>query len=345
MEVRMARITLDRGVKVRTFTPPHRGFDPITSSPADLLKHGFPARPDHPQQLARYKRVLGGVMKDTFRYIEPTFRINSNRRHGPPASRNFVGPVRVSPQVTGTGNQFSSIWSGGLVFPPPGQSFRWITGEWTIPNVSAPVADNQTYYCAIWVGIDGDISVASQDLCQAGINLDVTQHGNNITRNCSAWCEWFPGPEIGIPNFPVTFGDTVVVTICTSGRGATEATIFFANITANHGTSFILDAGSFSDGSPISLLGDSAQWVVERPKVGESNALLANYAQVFFSGCQAVSYSADGTSSEVVDGGTEIHIDMLPLGAPDPAGLLSRGALVADEVIQCVFIAPGTGQP
>jgi hypothetical protein len=341
----MARITLDGGVKVRTFTPPPRGFDPITSSPADLLKHGFPARPDHPRQLERYRRVLGGVMKDRFRYIEPTFRTNPNRRHGPPASRNFIGPVRVRPQVTGTGNEFNPIWSGGLVFPPTGQSFRWITGEWTIPNVSAPVADNQTYYCAIWVGIDGDISVASQDCCQAGINLDVTQDGDNITRHCTAWCEWYPGPEAEI-NFPVTFGDTVVVTICTSGKGATEATIFFANITANHGTSLILPAGLFPDGSQISLVGDSAQWVVERPQIGDSGnyALLANYAEVFFSGCQAVSYSADGTSSEVVDGGTEIHIDMLPDGAPDPAGLLSRGVLVADEVVQCVFIAPGTGQ-
>ena len=339
----MARITLDRGVKVRTFTPPPRGFDPITSSPADLLKHGFPARPDHPRQLERYNSVLGRVMKDRFRYIEPTFRINPNRHHGPPASRNFAGPVRARPQVTGTGNQFSTIWSGGLVFPLPGQSFRWISGEWTIPNVGAPAADNQTYYCAIWVGIDGDISVASQDLCQAGINLDVTQNGSNITRNCSAWCEWFPGPEIEIPNFPVTFGDTVVVTICASGSSATEAQIFFANLTANHGTSFILDAGLFADGSQISLVGDSAQWVVERPEVGESTALLANYVEVFFSGCQAGSYSADGSSRDIVNGGTEIHIDMLPLGASDPAGLLSRGVLVADEVVQCVFVAPGTG--
>jgi len=340
----MARITLEGGVKVRTFTAPPRGFDAITASPADLLKHGFPARPYHPQQLERYKRVFGGVMKDSFRYIEPKFRVNPNRRHGPPASRHFVGPVRVSPPVTGTGNEFSPIWSGGLVFPPPGQSFRWIVGEWTVPNVSAPAADNQTYYCATWIGMDGDTSVPSQDLCQAGINLDVTQDGNNISRNCTAWCEWFPGPEIEIPNFPVTFGDTVAITICTYGSGASEAQIFFANITANHGTSFILDAGSFSDGTQITLVGDSAQWVVERPEVGGNTALLANYAEVFFSGCQAVSYSADGTSTEVVDGGTEIHIDMLPFGASDPAGLLSRGVLVADEVVQCVFVAPGTGQ-
>jgi len=109
----MARIILDGGVKVRTFTAPPRGFDAITASPADLLKHGFPARPDHPQQLERYKRVFGGVMKDSFRYIEPKFRVNPNRRHGPPASRHFVGPVRVSPHIShwGSGERGSRLGS------------------------------------------------------------------------------------------------------------------------------------------------------------------------------------------------------------------------------------------
>jgi Peptidase A4 family len=274
---------------------------------------------------------------------KPTFRINPNRRHGTAASRHCPGTAGVKPPVVGTGNEISSIWSGGLVFPPAGLPFRWITGAWTIPNVSAP-ADGQTYFCAIWVGLDGDATVASLDLCQAGINLDVTQNGSNITRNCTAWCEWFPGPELEIPNFPVTFGDTVVVTICTTGAGATEALIFFANLTGGFGTSFLLEAGMFPDGTQISLVGDSAQWVVERPEVDGATALLANYAEVFFSGCVAVAYSADGALSEVVDGGTELRLDMLPLGASYPSGLLSRGVLVADTVVQCLFEAPGTGQ-
>lgn len=338
----MARIKLDGGVHVRTFAPPPRGFDPITASPADLFKHGFPARPDHPEHLERFKRVFG-QMKDRFHYIEPAFRVNPKRRHGTAASRHFAGKGSAKLPATGTGNEFSSIWSGALVFPAPGQSFRWIVGEWTIPNVSSP-DDGQTYYCATWIGIDGDSSVPSQDLCQAGINMDVTRSGGNITRNCSAWCEWFPGPEIEIPNFPVTFGDTVAITVCTTGAGSTEALIFYANLTSGMGTSFILDAGTFSDGTQISLLGDSAQWVVERPEVGGNTALLANYVELFFSGCQAVSYSADGTHSEVLNGGSEVHIDMLPLGAPSPSGILSRGILVADTVVQCVFVAPGTGQ-
>ena len=337
----MSRITLAEGVRVRTFTPPPPGFDPITASERDLLKHGFPARPEHPQHQERYKRVFA-AMKDGFRYIEPTFKVNPKRRHGTAVSRPGGG---ARPPAVGTGNEFSSIWSGGLVFPPVGEAFRWIVGEWTIPNVNSP-ADGQTYFCATWIGIDGDTTVASTDLCQAGINMDVTRSGSNATRHCTAWCEWFPGPEIEIPNFPVTFGDTVIITLCTGGTGSTEATIFYANMTAGLGTSFILDAGTFADGTQISLVGDSAQWVVERPAVGENltPALLANYTQLFFSGCQAVAYSPDASRSTVVNGGSEVHIDMLPLGALPPDGLLSRGVLVADEVVQCVFIAPGNGK-
>jgi hypothetical protein len=336
----MPRIALEEDIKVRTFPPPPHGFDPITASAKELSRHGFPARPAHPKHLEQYTRLFG-AMKDRFTYIEPKFRVNPNRRHGPAASRNFGSAVNAVPAV-GTGNEYSPIWSGSLAFPPAGESFRWIVGSWTVPNVNAP-DDGRTYYCATWIGIDGDSSVASQDLCQAGINMDVTRSGDNATLNCSAWCEWFPGPELEIPNFLVTFGDTVAITLCTSGVGATEATIFFANITSGHGTSFVLDAGQFGDGTQISLVGDSAEWVVERPEVNGSTALLADYVQVFFSGCDAVSYTADGSSSAVAGGGTQIHIDMLPFGANPPQGLLSRGELISDTVVECQFVATGDG--
>ena len=125
----MARITLDGGIKVRTFSPPPPGFDPLNASAADLLKHGFPARPDHPQHLERYKRVFG-QMKNRFQYIEPEFKVSKNRRRRP------IAPP-IAP-VVGTGNEFHPFWSGGSVIPPAGQSFRWIVGEWTVPNVGAP---------------------------------------------------------------------------------------------------------------------------------------------------------------------------------------------------------------
>jgi Peptidase A4 family len=328
----MKRITLDRGTTVRTFSPPPAKFDPLRAGAADLLKHGFPARPTDPGHVERYNQLFR-QMRNRFQYLEPELKINERRRHGP------IKPAAGRPPSVGTGNEFHPLWSGGVVRPPAGQSFRWIVGEWTIPNVGA-APDGQTYYCTSWIGIDGDISVASTDLCQAGINLDVTWTGGSPARHVSAFFEWFPGPEIGIQNFPVNFGDTVVITVCTLGAGSTEALVFFANLTSGHGTSAILDAPTQS-GQQVSLVGDSAQWVVERPAIGAQAipALLADYAEVFFSGCQAVSYSSDGSRSDVVNGGSQTRIDMV-----EDTTVLSHGILVADTVIQCVYLAPGTGK-
>ena len=50
----MPEIALESGFTIRTYAPP-RGFDPLTASPAGLERHGFPARPEDPHHLARYR--------------------------------------------------------------------------------------------------------------------------------------------------------------------------------------------------------------------------------------------------------------------------------------------------
>jgi hypothetical protein len=125
-----------------------------------------------------------------------------------------------------------------------------------VPNVNAPT-ENQEYYAASWIGIDGDGFPQSLDVCQAGVNCDVSRSGSSVTRTFYAWFEWFPGPETQIVNLPVNPGDTVDVVICTAGPGATEATVFFANLTSGMGTSF-----SFNAPDGTSLVGNCAEWVM-----------------------------------------------------------------------------------
>jgi hypothetical protein len=331
----MPRITFSDGTSVRTFHAPLPGFSPLTASPRELLKHGFPKRPDDPEQLKHYNRIVH-LMKGNFTYIEPSFSINPNRRHvsgKPRGNETATGEVvaNVVPAVVGA--EDNNLWSGGVVFPPAGESFRWITGCWTIPNLRTSTSDAQTYYCTIWIGIDGDAQVGSMDLCQAGVNIDVT--GESL--KCAAFCEWYPGSELAV-NLPVTFGDTMVVTICTTGSGATEATIYMTNLTQKVGTSFTLDAPTNGDGSPVSLVGDSAQWVVERPVINGASSMLADYYQVFFDGASAVSYSPDGSSSTVANG-NQTYIQMVPFGSTE---ILSSGILIAPQVIQCRFYSSGS---
>lgn len=267
----MREITLDGGVKAKTFSPPPRGFNPLTASAADLTKYGFPARPDRPELLEPYRRILDRI-KDRFHYIEPTFKINTKRRHGL-ASRRVVVQA---------GNEYNLGWSGAVAYAPPGESFRWIVGEWTVPNVNAPTED-QEYYSAVWIGLDGDPVSESPDVCQVGVNCDVSRSGTSISRTFYPWWEWYQDSadtgEVQI-DLAVGPGDTVGVVIFTTGAGATEATAFFANLTsAEAATPFVMEAMP-----GVSLVGNSAEWIVERPNVDGQVSMLADYVEVFFRG-------------------------------------------------------------
>src|SRR5215471_392498 len=104
----MPELTLEGGAKIRTFAPPG-GFDPLTASLADLQRYGFPPRPEDPHHLARYTQFFSRL-KNKFNYIQPTFRVNTDRRHGPRIRRAEAG------------TETSTNWSGGVVFAPSGTS-------------------------------------------------------------------------------------------------------------------------------------------------------------------------------------------------------------------------------
>ncbi len=300
----MTQITLEGGLKIKTFEPP-RGFDPLTASLADLDRHGFPARPDDAHHLARYRRVFS-QLKNKFRYVAPTFRLNAEKRHGPRR------------RDTEAGTETSGNWSGGVVYAPQGQSFRWIEGDWVVPDVDAPT-ENQWYYCANWIGIDGD---GSNDVCQAGVECEVYRTGNSITRNIYPWWEWFPAGEVQITNLAINPGDMVSMLICTTGANATTASTFFSNRTTGASTSF-----SFNAPAGTKLAGNCAEWIVEAPTVGGSQSAIADYGEVFFSVCEAFL-----TNGNTVNGGTGNNINMTANNK-----VVSDGILVAPTVVQCLY--------
>lgn len=297
-------ITLDGGIRITTFRPP-RGFDPLLADAGEVVRHGFPQIPEDPRHLERYRRVLGQA-KHKFHYIEPTFRVNADRFHGPRRQRAEAGI------------ETSTNWSGGVVFAPAGQSFRWVQGDWVIPDVDAPT-QNQWYYCASWIGIDGD---GSNDVCQAGVECEVYRSGNSVTRNIYPWWEWYPLPEVQITNLPVSPGDMLTALLCTAGANATSASIFFTNRTTGASTSL-----NFSAPAGTKLVGNSAEWIVEAPTVGGAQSALADYGEVFFSVCEA-----NLTNNVTVNGGTGDNINLTAGG-----NTVSDGNLITPTVIQCLY--------
>lgn len=303
----MSQIILEGGVKILTFPPPAPNFDPLTASPADLAKYGFPAMQDDPQHRERYRRVFSQIKKK-LTYVEPTFRVNSDRFHGP----------RKRQPTAGT--ETSTNWSGGVVYAPKGQSFQWMEGDWVVPDVDAPT-QGQWYYCASWIGIDGD---GSGDVFQAGVECEVYRSGSSITRHIYPWWEWYPISEVQITNLTVNPGDMITMILCsTQGVGSTTGTVYFTNRTTGASMSYALTAPAGTK-----LVGNCAEWIVEAPTVGGSQSALADYGEVFFSVCEAVTTPGNTT----VNGGTGDNINMYA-GSQE----VSEGNLITPTIVQCLY--------
>jgi Peptidase A4 family len=292
------------GLKVQTFRPPPRSFDPLKAKEADLLKYGFPRRPKEDKAaMERYDAILHRL-KGKFHYIVPTFTRREDKQHRP--------LERIA-----AGQETSSNWSGAVQYASSGNSFRWVEGDWTVPNVYPPT-QNQWYYCSNWIGIDGD---GSGDVCQAGIECEVYQSGSSITRNIYPWWEWYPDYEVAITNFKVSAGDEVTCLICTSGAGATSASVFFTNASSGASTSFAITAPGVTK-----LVGNCAEWIVERPYVNGQLAKLPDYGSVFFFNAEAY----DGSQIRYAGQGNDMDMQ-------DNGNVISDGILDTPTVVQCLY--------
>jgi hypothetical protein len=294
------------GLEVTTYQPPP-GFDPLTADAADLQKFGFPPRQDDPRLQARYENVLNRL-KGKFNYIPATLQRNAEVFHGPRS--------RLPSAATET----STNWSGGVVYAPSGQSFSCIEGDWVVPDIDAPT-ENQWYYCATWIGLDGD---GSGDVCQAGIGSQVYRSGTSVTSQFYAWWEWYPEPEVQITNFPVSPGDMITALITASpGAGATKANVYLTNRTTGASTSL-----SFTAPGNTTLSGNCAEWITEAPTVGGQQSSMADFGEVFFSVCEA------GTNSTLVGGGTGDNINEINSGG----AVVVDGNLITSTIVQCEYV-------
>jgi hypothetical protein len=320
----MAVINLSNGSRIRTFPPPPAGgaFDPLTASARELAIHGFPARPENPEQLALLERFYART-KGRMRYVEPTFTVLPSKR---PSKRTDLG---------GDAGTAVPNWSGAVVYPPSGQSFQWVEAEWVVPNVSTAVGSNtigstqEPYYVLSWVGL------GNSSLLQAGAGGFISPGG---APSFFLWHEWTPPGWVAINYPPVNAGDAITVVVCTpQGAGSTVSTISFANNTQGLQTSYEI---SFPEGAgdPTSFLGDQAEWIVERPTFNDDYTILANFGQVFFS--SAIASLANGSIVNAgTTGGNNGSINMVSSNGI----LLATGSVVSPTVVECQYNGPVVG--
>ena len=260
-----------------TIAAPPAGFDPIAASDEELAYHGFPPRPNQntePKAFAKWAKAMDHSKSRVVPTLEQTAIF-----HGPAkqaktsaaASDAVANTLSVSDQLSNISSSYN--WSGYVDFSGAtsygAKSYYFLVNDFTVPKAQQAfgACTGGWDYGSAWNGIDG---WGSPDVLQAGIEFDAYCSGSTRATYYSAWYEWYPFSEVRIGGFPIAPGDDIFVEVWNTSATAGHA--YLVNYSNNQSVNI-----SFSAPAGTKLVGNSAEWVVERPSVGGSLATLTNY--------------------------------------------------------------------
>jgi hypothetical protein len=303
----------------RTFPAPPAGFNPLAASDADLRAYGFPPRPD-PFRARRNYTAWSHLVAGAKIAIVPHLRTLAVRHRPMIPAAPAVASVVNHPAMA-----YSTNWAGLALLGPARSfgtsSFYAMWGQFNVPigEQQFGVCTGGTEYSATWVGMDGSPGTSS-DVVQAGTESDAYCAGGVTYPDYYAWYEWYPAYTQEIDNFPVSPGQDISVEVT---AGATTAAVFMTNQTTNQFVAIGFDAPAGT-----SFIGNSAEWVVERPEVNNVLGTLANYVTQFIADTVVLIDPAHDTplfGGAGGDGTTVTDITMLENGSaisvPSPIGV------------------------
>lgn len=251
-----------------TIAAPPAGFNALTASDEDLAFYGFPPRPDKDADVKGYASWAKAMTAPTKR-IMPVLE-QTSIFHGPAIQQK--APANAESEVSES-TSYSSNWSG-YVSLSGATKYGKTSYYYIISDFVVPIARQAFGACtggwdwgSTWVGIDG---WGSGDVLQAGVEFDALCSGGSSTAYYSPWYEWYPLGEVRISNFAIAPGDEYYVEIWHTS--ATQGYAYLTNYNANTSVEI-----GFTAPSGTTLVGNSAEWVTERPTVSGSLATLTNY--------------------------------------------------------------------
>jgi hypothetical protein len=263
-----------------TIAAPPQGFDPLTASDEDLAYNGFPPRPDQaaaPKAYASWAKAMNASKTR----IVPNLK-QTNRYSGPAQLKKNAGSAS---EDAGTLDSYN--WSGYVNLSGGtgrgSTSFYYVYSDFTVPVARQPfgVCTGGWDYAVSWVGIDG---WNSSDVLQAGFEDDAYCSGSTTSTYYSPWYEWYPNGWTNITNLPIAPGDEYFVEVWSTST--TQGYAYLVNENANEAVEI-----GFTAPSGTKLVGNSAEWIVERPGINGSLATMANYVFDAFWDSYAVTFS------------------------------------------------------
>lgn len=176
----------------------------------------------------------------------------------------------------------SSDWSGYVVVSDsvnPSPVLRNISASWIVPMVTPSPIDA---FSDVWIGIGG---LTDDSLIQTGTSQDSVD-GAGVYE---AWYELLPDYSITITSINVSAGDEITTSISLLDAGTDQWLIQIADITSGQ---------SFSQSFFYLSSRLSAEWIVERPTINNTLAVLANFGSATFADLKVSMDSRSGTAAD-----------------------------------------------
>jgi Peptidase A4 family len=258
---------------VSRFAEAPKGFNRLTASDEDLARFGFPPRPSDPAALAKWQKAMAHATKHWTGQLKAKPYGSRPMKPGPaPTEAAAAAAGKVSDvSFYGSGN-----WSGvaslsTLKSFSATKSIDLVISEFVVPSAQPPAGacgtslqDNNGYFTSVWNGIDG---FSNGDVLQGGTQSFVACGGGQTE---VGWVEWYPSYS-ELDEFETTWGDDFYVE--TYDVSSTEGYVYIEDITTG-----VFDDVELLALEPPYLVGNSAEWIVERPCCGSNGLLpLADY--------------------------------------------------------------------
>jgi hypothetical protein len=283
------KLDLDTLIKIVTASItsalPPAGFDPLTASEDELLKLGFPKRPNPalwPAEYAFWQEMFAPPLEfEAFDFkILPLVTTQS---------RAFFGHL---PR-----RQTSLNWSGAYITPRDGTVFSSIWGKFQVPTPNLPPGGGPgvKYRSSTWIGFDGQRRYYRSTLPQFGTAQNIDPIMGVPTRSFFAWWQWWVRDVAGQANPILLVAPTIHagdLIMCFMQVANDRAGVSFAitNLTTGRVVQFFQSAPPAGWGQPFKVSGATAEWVMERSADAPNPTplQLPDYGTVDFRDCGAM---------------------------------------------------------
>jgi hypothetical protein len=303
---------------VEIFSDRPKSFNPLTATNEELSIYGLPTRPDGQadrKAYAQWERAMAALK----------YRPSAKLEAKPYSSREMM-PAHQPSAIYGLPTQYGAYnWSGAAVTNKnktwnKSTSFDYVSSVFNVPAAQPPFGACSNgitgpFYEVSWNGIDG-IS-AGGDVLQGGSDSYADCTHSLQTGTYFGWVEWYPsypileltcGTEANPPSCPVFPGDDFYV-VTMGAAGCAEQFVFVEDITSGWGGTYGL---TWLNGP--CLVGNSAEWIVERPAYSCGNDGICYYALAntvfdFFDN----SYAEDGHGTQFYSGSQGTTTDIFTM--------------------------------